>query len=223
MNPSHESWLEKIRTGTITSLQAANSKKRVKIFVDGSFSLAIDREVAARAGLQVGQHLSADELRELGQASLFQNCFDAVLHYLSYRPRSEAEVRQRLHRHGFAPDVVDKSIMELKERRLIDDVAFARFWKDNRLSFSPRSRRLIKLELRQKGVATETADEVTEDLNDEISAYEAGAKKARILAALDYGEFRRRLSGHLRRRGFTYEVIGRVVARLWQEQQTASV
>jgi len=210
--------------GRITALRlGVGGKKRVNVFIDGSFSFAIDGEVAGRAGLQVGQHLSADQIEELTQTSLFQKCLDAALCYLSYRPRSDAEVRQRLRRHGFADDVVSRTITELEQRKLIDDVAFAHFWMDNRLSFSPRSRRLIKLELRQKGVAYQTADEVTGDLDDEASAYEAALKKARVLAALDYGEFRRRLSGYLRRRGFSYEVVSTVVARLWHEQQTTSV
>lgn len=209
--------------GRITALRMGGGKKRVNVFVDGSFSFAIDGEVAGRVGLEVGQHLSADQIEELTQTSLFQNCLDAALRYLSYRPRSDAEVRQRLRRHGFADDVVSRTITELEQRKLIDDVAFAHFWIDNRLSFSPRSRRLIKLELRQKGVAYQTADEVTGDLDDEVSAYEAALKKARVLAALDYGEFRRRLSGYLRRRGFSYEVVSTVVARLWREQQTTSV
>jgi regulatory protein len=169
--------------GRITALRVGGGKKRVNVFVDGSFSFAIDGEVAGKAGLQVGQHLSADQIEELTQASLFQNCLDAALRYLSYRPRSDAEVTQRLRRHGFADDVVSRTITELRERKLIDDVA----------------------------------------LDDEVSAYEAGLKKARVVAVLDYGEFGRRLSGYLRRRGFSYEVISAVVARLWHEQQTTSV
>jgi regulatory protein len=118
---------------------------------------------------------------------------------------------------------VDKVVIGLKERGLIDDVAFAQYWRDNRLSFRPRSRRLIKLELRQKGVAAETANEVVEGFSDESAAYEVGLKKARVLSGLDYREFHRYLSDHLRRRGFDYETIRSAVARLWQEQQPGSV
>jgi SOS response regulatory protein OraA/RecX len=77
--------------------------------------------------------------------------------------------------------------------------------------------------LRQKGVAAETANEVAEDLDDEPAAYEAGLKKARVLSGLDYREFHRHLSDHLRRRGFDYETISSAVARLWQERQSDSV
>ena len=208
--------------GRITALHMDGKKKRVSVFVDGAFSFDIDRVVAGRVGLQAGQCLSVDRIEELTQADISHSCFEAALHYLSYRPRSEAEVRRRLYRGGFSDDVVSKVIAGLKERKLIEDVVFAQFWKDNRQAFSPRSRQLIELELRQKGVAAETAGEITGGLDDGASAYEAGLKKSRVSANLDYDEFRRRLSGHLRRRGFSYEVISQVVTRLWQEQQTAS-
>lgn len=209
--------------GMITALRVNGRKKQVSIFIDGSFSFSISEEVAAISGLKVGQHLSAEQIDKLKKADLSHNCFGAALNYLGYRPRSEAELRQRLHRRGFNDEVVDKVVIGLKERRLIDDVAFAQYWRDNRLSFRPRSRRLIKLELRQKGVAAETANEVVEGLDDESAAYEVGLKKARVLSGLDYREFHRYLSDHLRRRGFDYEIIRSAVARLWQEQQPGSV
>ena len=209
--------------GMITALRVNGRKKQVSIFIDGSFSFSISEEVAATSGLKVGQHLSAEQIDKLKKADLSHNCFGAALNYLGYRPRSEAEIRQRLHRRGFNDEVVDKVVIGLKERGLIDDVAFAQYWRDNRLSFRPRSRRLIKLELRQKGVAAETANEVVEGLDDESAAYEVGLKKARVLSSLDYREFHRYLSDHLRRRGFDYETIRSAVARLWQEQQPGSV
>lgn len=209
--------------GKITALRANSRRKRISIFVDGSFSFAINKESAVKNHLQVGQELSQNQIEELIQADLARYCFDAALQFLSYRPRSEAEVRQRLYRRSFSADAVDKTIIGLKEQNLIDDTVFAQFWKGNRLAFNPRSQQLIKRELRQKGISAETIDEVVGDLDDETSAYKAGQKKARASSTLDYDEFQRRLSAYLRWRGFNYEIINSVVARLWQEQQTASV
>ena len=205
----------------VTALKMDGSKRRFNVFVDGSFSFTVDKDVAMQSGLQIGQDLSGDQIENLEQASLLRGCFDAALRYLSHRPRSEAEVRWRLFRHGFGNDVVNGTISKLKERGLIDDVAFAQFWKDNRMLFSPRSRQLIKLELRQKGIDAEIANEMTDDLDEEASAYKAGLKKARLLTFSDYNEYRCYLSGYLRRRGFDYEVISSVIAKLWQERQIA--
>jgi regulatory protein len=215
--------LEEVQVGMITALRVNDMKKRLSVFIDGSFSFAVCSETAATARLKVGQQLSAQEIEKLKQSDNFQRCLEAALSYLGYRPRSESEIRQRLRRRGFNNEVVDEVVIGLKERRIIDDVAFAQYWTDNRLSFKPRSRSLIKLELRQKGVATETADAAVENLDDENAAYEAGCKKARVLSSSDYSEFRSRLSDHLRRRGFNYETISSIAMRLWQERQNDSV
>ena len=209
--------------GIITALRVNDKKKLVSVFIDGSFSFTVVEEVAATAGLKIGQNLLEEQIIQLKQDSIFKTCLEAALHYLSYRPRSEAEVRQRLHRRGFNNEIVDEVIVCLKERGLIDDLAFAHYWKDNRLSFSPRSSRLIKLELRQKGVNIEMANEAVEDLDDESAAYEAGLKKARVLSSLDYNEFNRRLSGYLRRRGFDHGTVRSTVERLWEDKQIKSV
>lgn len=215
--------LEEVQVGMITALRVNDMKKRLSVFIDGSFSFAVCSETAATARLKVGQQLSAQEIEKLKQSDNFQRCLEAALSYLGYRPRSESEIKQRLRRRGFNNEVVDKVVIRLKEHRFVDDAVFAQYWTDNRLSFKPRSRSLIKLELRQKGVATETADAAVQNLDDENAAYEAGCKKTRVLSSSDYSEFRRRLSDHLRRRGFNYETISSIVMRLWQERQNDSV
>jgi regulatory protein len=117
----------------------------------------------------------------------------------------------------FEDDNIEAVIAKLKEQGLVDDVAFAHFWKDNRESFSPRSQWLTRLELRRKGVATGVIDEATGTIDDEDNAYRAGLTRANRLATADYSDFRRRLGEYLKRRGFSYEVIDRTVQKLWQE------
>lgn len=148
-----------------------------------------------------------------------QDCLNAAYRYLSYRPRSEAEIRQWLHRRRFANEVAEKAIAQLRELNLSDDLAFAQFWKDNRLSFRPKSKRLIKKELRDKKVASEIIDQVTKDIDDEEIAYKLGSSRMPALAHLDYPDFYRRLSSYLLYRGFSYQVIRDTAARLWQEKQ----
>jgi regulatory protein len=147
-----------------------------------------------------------------------QDCLDAAYRYLSYRPRSEAEIRHQLHRRGFANEMAEKAIARLKEQNLSDDFAFAQFWKHNRLSFRPKSKRLIKKELRDKKVAPEIIEQVTEDIDDEEIAYKLGSSRLPALAHLDYPDFYRRLSSYLTYRGFSYQVIRGTAARLWREK-----
>ena len=148
-----------------------------------------------------------------------QDCLNAAYRYLSYRPRSEGEIRQGLHRRGFADEVAEKTIAKLREQNLSDDFAFAQFWTGNRLSFRPKSKRLIKKELRDKKVAAEIIEQVTEDIDDEAIAYKLGSSRLSVLAHLDYPDFYRRLSSYLAYRGFSYEVIKHTAALIWQERE----
>ena len=148
-----------------------------------------------------------------------QDCLDAAYYYLSYRPRSEGEIRQWLRKRGFPAEVTETAIARLREQNLSDDLAFAQFWKENRLSFRPKSKRLIERELRDKRVDAEIIEQVTKDIDDEEIAYKLGSSRMPALAHLDYPAFYRRLSSYLTYRGFSYEVIKRTVSLLWQERE----
>ena len=203
----------------ITAIRAGRGrKKRVNVFLDDKFAFSLEAEVAIKEDLKVGQELTADQIAALTKSDQFHRCLNATARYLSYRPRSEFELRQKLHRHGFNGDSIEAVIAKLKEQGLVDDLAFAQFWKDNRESFSPRSQWLTRLELRQKGVADDTIDQVVGAVDDDNSAYRAATSKARGLPLSDYQSFRRRLGEYLKRRGFGYGVIKHAVERVWQEQ-----
>ena len=148
-----------------------------------------------------------------------QDCLDSAYYYLSYRPRSEGEIRQWLRKRGFPDEVTQAAIAKLREQNLSDDLAFAQFWKENRLSFRPKSKRLIKRELIDKRIDAEIIEQVTKDIDDEQIAYKLGSSRLPALAHLDYPDFYRRLSSYLAYRGFSYEVIKRTASLLWQERE----
>ncbi len=203
----------------ITALRAGKGRgKRLNIFLDGKFVFSLAAEVVAKEGLRVEQSLSTEQIEALTSSDHFQRHFNRAIQYLSYRPRSESELRKKLSQPGVDGALQEAVITRLKERGLLDDTAFAQFWKDNRESFSPRSRWLTRLELRQKGVASDIIDQVVEAIDDDDSAYRAALSKTRSLTQSNYQGFRRRLSEYLKRHGFSYEVINHTVARLWQEQ-----
>jgi len=203
---------------TVTAIRSGQRGKRVNIFLDNRFAFSLEAEVVFKEGLKAEQALSEDEIGALIKADHFQRCLNAALHYLSYRPRSEAELRERLHRRGFEADNVAAVLARLKTEGLVDDLAFARFWKENRQSFRPRSQQLTRLELRQKGVAQNIIERVAVQLDDQDSAYRAAVAKARRLPATDYEGFSRRLGQHLKLRGFGYGLIKKTVERVWEEK-----
>lgn len=213
----------KRKMSKITAIRAGTGhRKRVNIHVDGKFALSLEAEAAAEARLKTGQELNKSQIETLARTDNYHRCRNAALQYLSYRPRSESEMRERLERRGFGGDSIEAVITRLKEQELLDDAAFARFWKDNRQSFSPRSQWLIKLELSRKGINNDILNEVISEADDDESAYQAAAGKVRSLSSSDHENFRRQVGSYLKRRGFNYQVINHTVERLWQERGSSS-
>lgn len=207
----------------ITGLKAGKSReKRVNVFLDGKIALGLLTETALKEGLKVGEEVTESRLEALSVADRYQRCLNAAIRYLGYRPRSEAEIKQRLQRHGFDSECTEKALARLKEQGLVDDIAFARFWKENRETFSPRSRRMTKLELRRKGLNSDIIEQVISEVDDKDSAYRAALSRAYRLSTSDYQTFRQRLGEYLGRRGFSYSVIHETTERVWQEHKNIS-
>jgi len=198
-------------------------KKRVAVYFAGQRRpLRVEVDTALNGKLTVGRELNEDELSDLAKLDMFYRTQNAALNFLSYRPRSESEVRNRLIRRGFTAVEIDAVLSKLKEQGFVNDAGFAGFWTENRREFSPRSRFLTRLELRRKGVANEVIDGVVAGLDDSENAYRAGLARARKLSTADKNIFRKRLGDYLRRRGFDFGIVNEIVERIWREVGEAS-
>ena len=189
----------------------------VNVFVDGQFAFAASPNLMVEAGVHTGQELTPREVEELKRRAVVYRALNTSLAYLGARPRSESEIRQRLRRGRFDRATVEEAVGRLREKGLIDDVAFARFWRESRDRFRPRSRRLLGMELRQRGLRAEEIAQALGDVDDEANARAAALTKARSCAGLDYEAFRKRMAGFLRRRGFTFELVDKTIDQVWRE------
>ena len=204
--------------GTITAVEVqSRNPRRVNVFLDGAFALAVSMDVAIQAGLKRGMALTEDQLANLQADDVWQKTYDATLNFLSYRPRSEEEIRRYLARRGTTQETAQHIVARLKGNGLIDDVAFARYWVDNRDAFSPRSSRALRSELRSKGIDGAAIEQAVSG-DDAEAAYRAVQRKVRSVAGADSETFRRKLIPFLQRRGFGYEIAREAVDRLWRHQ-----
>jgi regulatory protein len=202
----------------ITAIERQKRRQRVNVYGEGGrFAFAVALHLAQEASLHTDMELSQTQVDALQEADARHSAYDAGLRLLSYRPRSEKEMRRRLGRRGIALRLIDQTVRRLKERGYLDDEAFARFWTETREATSPRGRRLILQELRTQGVNADTAAAATASVSDEEAAYRAASRRLHAFRGLDYEAFRRRLGGFLVRRGFSYEVARRTMDRCWQE------
>ncbi len=201
----------------ITAIEAQKKNPdRVNIYLDDEFAFGLSRIVAA--WLYVGQELTKEKIESLQAEDSKEVAFQRVMRFLSYRPRSIAEIDKYLKKHSFTDAVIDETIQRLERGGLVGDRQFARAWVENRNTFRPRGSRALRVELRQKGIADEVIQSVIDEMVDEDQlAYQAGSKRARRLSGLEWQEFRRKLGEYLARRGFSYPIIKATVSQIWSE------
>lgn len=89
---------------------------------------------------------------------------ELAAHYLGARPRTRWEVARRLRRANASDEVATVTLARLEELGFIDDLAFARWWLEQRDRHAPRGRRMVEAELRQHGIGREVIEGLREEL-----------------------------------------------------------
>lgn len=203
--------------GKITALKLQKKNRdRVSVFIDGRFALGLPAIVAAT--LETGQFLSEEKIEALRDTGTLESAYSRALNYLSYRPRSQAEVMTYLEKRGASDSQIESIVERLERSGLLDDQAFARYWVENRDQFRPRGPRALRYELRRKGIHDKYIDEALTLTDAPSSAYKAASRKAEQLSQLDETSFTKKLVEYLARRGFDYGVARDVAERHWAER-----
>jgi regulatory protein len=200
----------------VTALKVqAKNKNRVNVYLDGEFAFGLVMIEAAK--LRLGQVLSETDIERIKKSDESEMAFEKAVKFISYRPRSEKEVRQNLKKKEIEAGLIDKAVERLKRAGLLNDEQFAQMWVESRSHSKPKGTRALKIELRQKGLSREAVDAAVAGTNDEEVARRLAASRAPRLRKLPKIEFRRKLGSYLARRGITYEIILEVVEQAWQE------
>ncbi|WP_066635421.1 regulatory protein RecX [Desulfolucanica intricata] len=141
------------------------------------------------------------------ETNLLENAKSKAIRLLSYRSRSEYELRSRLEKSGYKVDIIEQVIDFLKEYNYINDQNFAEQWIHDRMVLKPMGRIRLKWELQQKGIAQEIIMRVLDNI-DEGKEYNTAlnlVKKKYIDKNKTYSM--RQIVAFLQRRGFSSSVI----------------
>lgn len=185
----------------ITRLVAGKKNtSRVNLYLDGAFAFALSLDEVVKNGLKKGLELTAGQVASLKKTDDLSRVYAKILNYLSYRPRSEFEVKSRLKKYGLTEiESLDWLLSKLKDQGYLDDLTFAKWFVESRTNNRPRSNRHLTAELLAKGVDKTVVNQVIKDVNDTISLEQLIAKKSALSKA--------KLLQFLLRRGFKYGLV----------------
>jgi regulatory protein len=134
---------------------------------------------------------------------------------LTYRPRSRAEIIQKLSDRKFNKEIIAAVLADLSRLGYVNDRQFAGQLARSRIRLQGFGRRRIEQELKNKGIDREIIREVFAEIFADASEIDTAklvaAKKIKTMKVIDRETRKRRLAGFLERKGFASDIIWAVL------------
>ncbi len=175
--------------------------------------------------VKVGKQLTEEQIKEIRSESEVILAKEIAYKFLSYKPRTQKEVTDRLRAKGFQSNLVSRVVEELKNYGFINDLEYARNFVLNKSRSKTLGVLALKRELLSKGLSNEIIDEVLserESLIDEFEiALDLAQRKLKQIKSLkrrnERNKYKRRIYEFLLRRGFKLETINRVMREVFDD------
>ena len=199
----------------ITSIEKQKKKGRYNIFLNGEFSFGAYEDTILKFALRKGDDLPEEKITEIKDFDEFNYGKTASYRLLSYRQRSEKEIKDKLKEKKISPENIGKVIDKLKDLKFIDDKTFAKNYITDQINKKPAGRTFLKYKLLQKGIDKTTSEETIKvnyteekELNNAVLLVSKYSKKVRGTTEQDK---KRKCYQYLLSRGFTYDVASQAL------------
>ncbi|MBS4209132.1 recombination regulator RecX [Bacillus sp. FJAT-50079] len=187
-----------------------NSTDRYNVFIDEKFAFGVDEEVLIRFRLRKGKEVTELEITQMQYEDEIRKALNAAIYFLSFRMRSEAEIRTYLKKKEWEEPVIQAVLHKLNEQKYIDDLEFAAAYVRTQVNGGKKGPGTIKKELKQKGVEDQFIDEALSFYNEEQQiddAIQLGNKVAKKNSSLAERIVKQKIEQFLLTKGFPFHII----------------
>jgi len=214
--------MEKNQKITDIKIDKKNIKRR-KIYLDNDFFIETDDMIVNELDLYTGKILTETLIDTIKQKESLSKAKRDSIRFLSYRPRSQWEIEDKLKKNKYNRDIISKTIDWLRDKNLIDDKIFSHMWIKDRVNKKPSGRLRLRKELFNKGINREIIENVINDFFDkEIDefelAYQMIEKKKNSLLQKNIQLEPEKIVSLLKNRGFSYHIVNHIYNELFNEK-----
>lgn len=196
---------------TITKIEKqVNNQKRYSIYIDEKFAFGVREEDLIYFKLKENSEITEQRYNYIMEYVIYTKAKDKAYKFLGYKARSEKEVRDKLTKENYPQEIIDRIIELFKHYNYINDENYTKAYINNRIKFKPRAKRMLKYELAQKGIDSDTIENIIDSSNiDETDiAINLLQKKLKNKKDIEQKE-KQRIYNYMLRRGFDYETINK--------------
>ena len=166
--------------------------------------------------IKIGDSISPTDINKYDEKMRLQEARDAAFRLLSYRMRSEGEIKKRLADKSFMSNEIDATVNNLKKLNYVNDLEFARAFAKEKVKLKNIGPLLLRSELFKHYIETTLIDRIiqeTYDKHDIHTLIEKHLEKKSINKGnLLENAIKKKLDNYLRRKGFSWGQINAVYA-----------
>jgi regulatory protein len=190
-------------------------RKRYNIYLEGEFFCGLYEDTILKYGLAAGDGVSEAELNDIREFDEYLYGKKAAMDYLSYRIRTNAEIRKKLRSKKLSESAIERVIGHLVDLGLLNDEEFAKQLITEKIKRKPIGRRLLKQKLFEKGVPAVTGELVMERIFSEINEKDLAlwnfTKYYKKVKDLEISERKSKVFDYLARKGFDFDIVNEVI------------
>ena len=203
----------------ITSINKRD-ENNIIIHLDNGEKLYLSLEIFMRNGLRRGDELSDESLALFIRENRKYFVRQSAIKYLAGRLHSSNELRVKLYKKKYEPEIVSEVIEELKTKGFINDYDFALCYAGENIKNKLWGKNKVKAGLIQKSISGDVIEKVIAELfneDEEIdNAVALAGKKLKVLQKRGYDpqKLKQKLISFLLSRGYNYDLIRGIISKL---------
>lgn len=217
--------MEEKKNGVITQIkQQLKNWHRYSLFIDDQYAFSVHENVLVKHRLLKGMPIESDKMECILKDEERNKAHDSAIRSLQTRPKSVKEIKRHLKQKGYEEQLINEVVHSLLQKGYMDDQKFAEQWTEHRMLKQFKGSRLVREELREKGVSSEWIEQAIDQIDEQQEfqqALQLGEKKLKQTKPdLSWNDIRRKLGGLLMRRGFSMSLVNKVLFELSEQWET---
>lgn len=196
------------------------SKKYFVNFVDFTRdSIELGLDVIMKYSITKDKEIDDELITEALDEQSYKDAKLAAYNFVSFKPRSECEVRQRLERKEYSSDSIDKAIEFLYEFNYLNDEEYANMFVKNFIKKTPSGEFKLRQELLKRGISEDFINKSIAEYyptNKALEMAEEAAKKhIKKVSHKPKLKQKQLITDFLARRGFDWDVVNKCIDKMF--------
>ncbi|MCX7832625.1 MAG: RecX family transcriptional regulator [Ignavibacteria bacterium] len=199
----------------ITLIEPQKKSGRYNIYIDNQYSFGIYEETLVNFGLKKNDELTEKKIKEIKDYDELNFGKKLAYKYLSYKQRTEQELRNKLQNSKISKKNIEKIIRFFREHNFINDESYVKSLIVSEVSKKPKGKKLLKAKLKQKGISEEIINSaisryVSEDI-EEANAKTLLEKYLKKIKKYPLEKQKQKSYRYLISRGFEYDTVSNIL------------